>query len=119
MENVFFASSEDRSFTVAILSFTFLTAVTVSSARASNAVVSALVSLATFVTTSAFTRAKSAAFVRSSVLSASDAFVSVRLVALAFTTSTTEFSAASKASASDAPAPSAAPAKAFTTLMIC
>ena len=119
VENVFFASTEDKSSTVAILSLTFFTAVTVSSARASNAVVSALVSAATFAATSAFTRAKSEALVRSSVLSAADALASLNFVAFVFTTSTTEFRAASKASASVAPDPSAAPANAFTTLMIC
>ena len=116
---MFLAASELRSLTVAILALTFLSAATVSSASALNAVVFALVSAATFVTTFAFTRAKSAVLVRSSVLSAADAFGSFKFVAFVFTISITEFNAALKASASVAPDPSAAPAKAFTTLMIC
>ena len=63
--------------------------------------------------------AKSVALVKSSDLSASLAVASISLAAFVLTTSTTEFSAAEKAAASLAPAPSAAEANAVTTLMTC
>ena len=57
--------------------------------------------------------------VKSSDFSAALAFTSVSLATLVLTTSATEIRAAANASDWLAPAPSAAAAKAFTTLMIC
>ena len=74
---------------------------------------------ATFVMASVLIDAKSEAFVKSNFLSESLAVSSVSFAAFVLTTSTTEVNAASNAASWDAPAPSAAPAKALTTLMIC
>ena len=124
VENVFFASSEAISVTVAILSFTFLTAVTVSSARASNAAAfsvepASAANSVTLAATSDLISARSEAFVKSSTCSVSVAVGSLSFSALDLTTSTTEFNADSNAFSSDAPEPSAALANAFTTLIIC
>ena len=67
---------------------------------------------------SALMRAKSAVLLKSSVLSVALASSSSRFSTFVLTTSTIEFNAASNASASLAPEPSAAAAKALTTLMI-
>ena len=63
---------------------------------------------AAFVTASALMRSKSSVLVKSITFSASVAVASFSLAALFLTTSTTDLSAASKASNSAAPAPSAA-----------
>ena len=104
---------------MAIFAFTFFTAVDVSSARLLNAVVFTPAVEATFVIASVLIKAKSEASVKSNFLSASLAVVSLSFDAFVLTTSTTEVKAASNAASWEAPAPSAAPAKAFTTLMIC
>ena len=59
------------------------------------------------------------AAVKSSFLSAADAFASFDLAAFAFTTSTTELSAVLKASAASAPAPSVAEANELIAVVIC
>ena len=119
VENAFFDASELRSVTASILVLTFWTAVAVSFATRPKAAASTPVTVATAVVISVWINARSVALLKSRVLSASLALSSVRLAAFVFTTSATERSAASNASDWLAPAPSAAAAKAFTTLMIC
>ena len=82
---------------MAILAFTFFTAVDVSAARLLNAVVLTPAVDATSVMASVLINAKSAAFVKSNFLSASLAVASRNFEALVLTTSTIEFNAASKA----------------------
>ena len=119
VEKIFFVSASSRSVTVSILSFTFLIASVVSSAKAVITSASIPSSSAAFEVASAFIRFKSEALVKSNSLSASTAVGSSMFSALALTTSTTEPNAAVKASPSSAPAPSAAEAKDVTAVMIC
>ena len=113
------AVSDVRSVTVAILSFTFFTAVVASSAKALNAVVLTPEVVLTSATTLSLIKARSTALVKSRDLSATLAFGSFAFAALSFTTSATAVNAASNASALLAPAPSAAAANAVTALIIC
>ena len=75
--------------------------------------------VAAFVVTWALISSRSSVFVKSIFLSASEAFGSLALAAFVFTTSTTDFSAAEKASSAFAPAPSAADAKELIAAVIC
>ena len=86
---------------------------------ASKAVVLTPVTLVISAIACSLISTRSAVLLRSRDLSAALALGSVSLAALTFTTSTTDFNAAAKASASLPPAPSAAAAKEFTTLIIC
>ena len=119
VEKIFFVASASKSVTVAILSFTFLIASVVSSARAFMVAASMPSSAAALEVASVLISAKSAAFVKSISLSAAAAFGSSIFSAFVFTTSTTEPKAAVNASPAPAPAPSAAEAKEVTAVMIC
>ena len=101
------------------MAFTFSTAAAISSAIASKAVVFTPVVVRISVLAWVLIKARSTVSVRSRDLSAALAFGSVNFAAFVFTTSTTDFRAAENASTSLAPAPSAEPENALTTLMIC
>ena len=101
------------------MTFTFSTAVTVSFAKALKAIVFTPAAVLISVVTWVLIKLKSAVLVKSRDLSATLALTSVRFATFVFTTSTTELSAALKASTSLAPAPSADAANAVTTFTTC
>ena len=119
VEKAAFVSSEPKSVTLAISSLTFLIEVAVSSIRAAIASASIPAKFAVFPVTSALIKFRSAALLKSSVLAVTEAFTSLRFSAFTLTTSITEPNAAENASASLAPAPSAADANELTAVMIC
>ena len=111
IEKIFFVTSEVRSVTSAILSFTFSIAMAVLSAIAVKAVTLAPVTpLVKLVLTLPLISPRSVLSVKSKVLSA---------FTLTLITSTTAFNAVLNASNWLAPEPSTAAAKAFTTVKIC
>ena len=89
-ENVFLEMSEVKSVTVAILSFTFLTAVAVSSATAANTVVFTPAIVATSAITCTLIKDRSAVLVKSNLVSVALAVGSVTFATFAAITLTTD-----------------------------